>query len=61
MNRPTVADSGRGFDEMRVPPDSLGLGIMRERARHIGADLSLSSRIGGGTAVTVRWNRGRGQ
>src|SRR5690606_12728034 len=32
-----VEDDGRGFDVDRVPPERLGLGIMRERAQAIGA------------------------
>ena len=50
-----VHDDGNGFDPGAVPPDSLhvGLGIMRERARHIGAQLRLDSSPGAGTCVTL--------
>lgn len=50
----TVADNGRGFDAAAVGVQSLGLGIMRERAEKIGADLQIESRVGEGTAVRVR-------
>jgi nitrate/nitrite-specific signal transduction histidine kinase len=38
-----------------IPSDSLGLGIMRERAEDIMASLSVQSRIGQGTEVLVVW------
>jgi signal transduction histidine kinase/PAS domain-containing protein len=49
-----VQDDGRGFDPAAVGVHSLGLGIMRDRAAKIGADLKIESRIGEGTAVCVR-------
>lgn len=48
-----ITDDGRGFDLARVPPDHLGLGIMRERAQAIGATLSVESRPGCGTQIKV--------
>ncbi len=51
----TIADNGRGFDIAVVPPDSLGLGIMRERARDSGASLSIESKPGQGTTITAVW------
>jgi signal transduction histidine kinase len=50
-----ICDDGRGFDPERTPPDRLGLGIMRERAQAIGAELTLDSRPGQGTEVRVVW------
>jgi signal transduction histidine kinase len=50
-----VTDDGRGFDLQNVPPDHLGLGIMRERAEAIGAALEITSAPGAGTRVTVVW------
>jgi signal transduction histidine kinase len=50
-----VKDDGRGFDVDRVPPDHLGLGIMRERAEGIGAELKIESQPGHGTQVMVTW------
>ncbi len=52
----SIVDDGRGFDVGSVPPDHLGLGIMRERAESIGATLAIQSEIGRGTQVTVVWN-----
>jgi PAS domain S-box-containing protein len=50
-----ITDDGRGFDITGVPSDSLGLGIMRERAEDIMASLSVQSRTGQGTEVLVIW------
>ena len=50
-----VCDDGRGFDPEGVPPESLGLDIMRERSDAIGAALSIVTELGCGTAVTVTW------
>jgi signal transduction histidine kinase len=52
-----VQDDGRGFDAAAIPPGRLGLGIMHERARSIGARLRMESQPGAGTRVTVRWRR----
>lgn len=50
-----IRDNGHGFDESRVKPNSLGLGIMRERAQAIGASLEIRGAEGGGTEVIVIW------
>ena len=50
-----ISDDGRGFDPEGIPPESLGLGIMRERAEAIGATLKVESEIGYGTEVMVVW------
>jgi PAS domain S-box-containing protein len=50
-----VCDDGLGFDPSGLPPDSLGLGIMRERAFAIGAQLTVESQAGEGTQVRVSW------
>ncbi|HSW35488.1 MAG TPA: PAS domain S-box protein [Candidatus Limnocylindrales bacterium] len=50
-----VSDDGRGFDMADVPSESLGLGIMRERARDILASLSVQSKMGQGTEVIAVW------
>jgi signal transduction histidine kinase len=52
-----ISDDGRGFDPGCVPPDRLGLGIIRERTQAIGARLEIESRPGGGTKVVVTWKR----
>lgn len=49
-----VADNGRGFEPSRIGVHSLGLGIMRERAAKIGAELQVDSIIGGGTTIKVQ-------
>jgi len=48
-------DDGRGFDPLTVPPDSLGLNIMRERAKSIGASLQIHSVPEQGTTITLDW------
>jgi two-component system nitrate/nitrite sensor histidine kinase NarX len=53
----TIWDNGSGFDPERVPPDSLGLSIMRERTQAIDATLNIQSRPGGGTTVSVLWQK----
>ncbi len=54
-----VADDGQGFEEGDRAPDRLGLGIMRERAEAIGAELRIDSRAGRGTRITLVWPRDR--
>ncbi|MCB0166992.1 MAG: PAS domain S-box protein [Anaerolineae bacterium] len=51
----TISDDGCGFDPAHVPPDHLGLGIMRERAEAIGATLDIISRPDRGTQIKVNW------
>jgi len=51
-----VSDDGCGFDPGRVAPDHMGLGIIRERAEKVGADLRIKSQLERGTEVTVRWS-----
>ena len=50
-----IGDDGRGFEVADVPPDRLGLGIIRERAQAIGGRLEIDSQPGGGTRITVVW------
>ncbi len=50
-----VKDDGRGFDPSSVAPDRLGLGIIRERAQAIGAQLQIISQPGQGTRIVVEW------
>lgn len=51
-----IHDDGIGFDPDLVRPGNLGLRIMRERATSIGADLSIHSRLGEGTEITMSWH-----
>ena len=55
-----VGDDGQGFDPATLPPNSLGLGIMCERAEAIGAALTIDSHPGSGTQIDVLW-RSSGQ
>jgi GAF domain-containing protein/anti-sigma regulatory factor (Ser/Thr protein kinase) len=54
-----ISDDGRGFDTSSARPGHLGLSIMRERARAIGARLRLSSQVGAGTRIHVHWRGAR--
>ncbi|UCC62803.1 MAG: GAF domain-containing protein [Anaerolineae bacterium] len=56
-----ISDDGRGFDPDGIPPDRLGLGIIRERAQAIGATLKIDSQSGYGTQVKVRWEEDEGR
>ena len=50
-----VQDDGCGFDPSVVSPESLGLGIMRERTEAIGAQLEIHSEMGRGTRIILNW------
>jgi signal transduction histidine kinase len=50
-----IVDDGHGFDVAACSNKSLGLGIIRERAKEIGASLTLDSHVGEGTEITVVW------
>jgi nitrate/nitrite-specific signal transduction histidine kinase len=56
-----VSDDGRGFDPRHIPPDRLGLGILRERAEAIGATLHIDSEPGAGTHIRVVWTANVGR
>jgi signal transduction histidine kinase len=51
-----ISDDGSGFDPTDVPPDHLGLGIMRERAAQVGARLTIDSKAECGTEVAIVWS-----
>lgn len=51
----SIKDNGRGFDVDNLSVNSLGLGIMRERAAKIGANLTITSQINKGACITVVW------
>ena len=53
----TIEDNGRGFVSEGISEDKMGLRIMRERARGIGAQLDLESDKGQGTLVKLTWAR----
>jgi signal transduction histidine kinase/ligand-binding sensor domain-containing protein len=50
-----VSDDGRGFDPAKAPSGGLGLGILRERAGEIGAQLTIESEPGAGTTLILHW------
>lgn len=50
-----VDDDGVGFDLEEEQSEHLGLGIMRERAADIQANLTIESQIGQGTRLTLIW------
>lgn len=50
-----VRDEGIGFDVERARPDHFGLGIMRERAVQVGAELIIQSQPGQGTCIAMHW------
>jgi signal transduction histidine kinase len=52
-----VRDNGGGFGPANIRPGSMGLGIMRERAESIGAQLTIESRPGGGTKLVLSWKQ----
>jgi signal transduction histidine kinase len=53
----TLRDDGRGFDVEAAGGRGLGIGIIQERARKIGAALEIASRPGQGTEVAVTWEQ----
>lgn len=58
-----VEDDGVGFDNVRPhgnPGEHIGLSIMEERARRVGAELKIESEPGEGTRVELTYNPGLG-
>ena len=49
-----IADNGKGFDTNTVHSESLGLGIMKDRAKGVGAELEIQSKPGSGSKIIVR-------
>ena len=53
-----IRDNGRGFPAAEPAPSGhYGLGMMRERAEAVRAVLTLASRPGAGTEITLRWRQ----
>ncbi|MFN8528395.1 MAG: histidine kinase [Anaerolineae bacterium] len=52
-----IQDNGAGFDMAGVDPSKLGLGIMRERADNIHAELDIQSSRNHGTHILLRWQK----
>ncbi|MCW8946335.1 MAG: histidine kinase [Sedimenticola sp.] len=56
-----VEDDGVGFDNVRPPGnpgEHIGLSIMEERARRVGAEIKIESELGEGTRVELTYNPG---
>lgn len=52
----TIEDDGKGFDiSQPAPGGHFGLQIMQARAKHIGGEISIQSKQGSGTRVTLTW------
>jgi signal transduction histidine kinase len=51
--RVEIQDWGTGFDPTQVQPDCYGLEGIRERARLLGGQAAIESRLGQGTRITV--------
>jgi signal transduction histidine kinase len=54
-----IRDNGLGFDPDSIPPDHMGIAIMRERAASIGASYKIESQVGQGTSVELDWSSAR--
>jgi two-component system nitrate/nitrite sensor histidine kinase NarX len=57
-----IDDNGTGIIEADVgdPATHFGLGIMRQRAAHLGGAIEISTRLGGGTRVELSFPRSSG-
>ncbi|MBN1119626.1 MAG: GAF domain-containing protein [Anaerolineae bacterium] len=51
----SIQDNGHGYDPGDTLPGHLGIGIMKERAAAVNAQLSIDSAVGTGTTVRVVW------
>jgi two-component system nitrate/nitrite sensor histidine kinase NarX len=52
-----IRDNGRGFNTAdQTPSGHYGLSMMRERAETVGATLTVTSQVGQGTEIAIRWN-----
>jgi two-component system nitrate/nitrite sensor histidine kinase NarX len=51
----SIRDNGRGFDPGSIIGEHLGLGIMRERASNMHIALSIKSKPGIGTEISLHW------
>ena len=51
----SIHDDGQGFDPEQTTSGHYGLTMMHERAEAVGALLSVTSQLGHGTVLTLRW------
>ena len=54
-----VHDNGKGFEEGPAPAGHYGLSMMRERAKAVGAVLTITSRPGQGTELKMYWKESK--
>ena len=54
-----VSDDGCGFDPSQIPPDRLGLDIIRERAQAVGAEIEVQTQADHGTTIVATWKAER--
>ncbi|MFC2159418.1 histidine kinase [Actinomycetota bacterium] len=54
-----ISDNGIGFEEKNLTHENLGLVIMKERARIIGATIDIDSSINSGTKISVKYTRNK--
>ena len=54
-----ICDDGIGFPPGEITAEHLGLRIMKERAEAIGAEITIESKPGHGTIVSVFWKPGQ--
>lgn len=52
-----ISDNGNGFNSNKITPENLGLIIMKERSKLIGASLDISSNPGQGTKISITYTR----
>ena len=52
-----IADNGQGFNDKDISSTSLGLAIMRERAKKMGSVLTIESIPGKGSKITVTYTK----
>ena len=53
----SIRDDGQGFDPEQIPSGHYGLSMMHERAAGVGARLSITSQLGHGTELVIRWTQ----
>jgi two-component system nitrate/nitrite sensor histidine kinase NarX len=50
-----IQDDGIGFDSASITSEGMGLGIMQERARNVGAQFEIQSQLHEGTRLRILW------
>lgn len=51
----SITDDGEGFDQARITSGHYGLSMMRERLEGVGGQLFITSQLGRGTELIIRW------